>query len=142
MESSEKLNQIVDDMNKEYRAIEIALEGIEKGQNDLYYKLDTVEADLNNYLYPTQGTIDSSKVKSHLIGMSKQLNEDIYQIEQDLGSLVKDMNQPVGEGDVTQLSENILNNYFDALQWLENETFKTMNKLARVESLMSSKMYE
>lgn len=74
--------------------------------------------------------------------MAQRLNTEIYQIEQDLASLISDMNQPIGDKDATQLSENILNNYFDALQWLESETLRTMNKLAKVENLMSSKLYE
>jgi hypothetical protein len=127
-------------MNREYKSIEIALDGIEKGQNDLYYKLDAVETDLSNYLYPTQ--TPENQPRSNLISMAQRLNTEIYQIEQDLSTLVTDMNQPIGDKDSTQLSENILNNYFDALQWLENETLKTMNKLAKVENLMSSKLYE
>lgn len=43
LQNTEQLHTIIDEMNREYKSIEISLESIEKGQNDLYYKLDTVE---------------------------------------------------------------------------------------------------
>ena len=140
MQMAEQLNNILGEMEKEYKAIEFTLGGIDKGQDDLYHKLEIIEYELSNFLYPNQNN-ETSNVSNRtgLITLAKNLNTEIYQIEEELGRLVNEMNQPVTDKDSTQLTENILNNYFDALQWLEVETLKAMNKLSRVESMLSTR---
>ena len=67
------------------------------------------------------------------------MNTDIYQIEDEMFNLVNEMNQPVDEKDPGQLTESVLNNYFDALQFIETETLKAMNKLSKIETLLSNR---
>ena len=49
---AEQLSEILKEMEREYLAIEYSLEGIDKGQDNLYQKLDIIEQELSNYLYP------------------------------------------------------------------------------------------
>lgn len=140
LEMGEQLVETLNEMEKEYRAIEFSLGGIDKGQDNLYQKLDIIEQELSNYLYPEQSRPmpESSMSRIDLVNMARRMNGDIFQIEEEMFNLVQEMNQPVDEKDPTQLSENILNNYFDALQFIETETLKSMNKLSKIESLLSN----
>ena len=135
-----KLLKNLQQMEKEYRAIEFACDGIDKGQNNLMNKLNVVEQELSNYLYPEQSKplTEGKMSRTDLINQAKNLNNEISKVEKEMTKLITEMSQPVGDKEDDQLSENLLDSYFDALQFVESETLKSITKLNKIESELVS----
>ena len=47
-----------------------------------------------------------------VINKARRMNNELFQIEDEMSNLVGEMNQPLDEKDPTQLTENVLNNYY------------------------------
>ena len=141
IDMGEKLLKNLQEMEKEYRAIELACDGIDKGQGNLLYKLNSVEQELSNYLYKDENNKPLSQGKmsrTDLINQAKSLNTEISKIEMEMTKLINEMSQSVGDKEHDHLSENLLDSYFDALQFVESETLKSITKLNKIESELVS----
>jgi hypothetical protein len=140
VDTIKQLDGVLTEMGKEFGAIQYTLDGIDKGQDNLYQKLDIIEQELQNYLYPEQNRalLEGTMTRTDLINKARRMNNELFQIEDEMSNLVGEMNQPLDEKDPTQLTENVLNNYYDALQFIESETIKSMGKLNQIENLLSN----
>lgn len=139
--NGENLRVIIKTMWRDYEGIKNTLELIDHGQNELLGRLDGVEKELSNYLHPSQSNQENRSSRTELINNAQKLNKDIFEIEKELINLVQEMNQPENSEESSQITEVILNNYFDAIQSLDSETLVATDKLRQIENLLSSRQF-
>lgn len=65
---------------------------------------------------------DRPQGRSDIIVKAKNLNKELMSMDKEISELVEAINKPDVDSGTSFLSQNILNNYFDALQSIEVQT--------------------
>jgi len=137
----EELEKTLKEMEQDFNSTQFALDSVSKQQLELLDKVDSIGNELSRHLLHKQGGTDMTIQTSRedIINKAHQLNAFINDIDRDLNGLVEELNQPNMDIDSKLSSQNILNNYFDALYWIESKAVETMNKVAQIENRLNLK---
>lgn len=106
--------------NNKYIIIDFDSEFINTLQEDLYNKLEILEKELSRYVLPNLQ--DHRHHKGDIISKAKHVNLELSRVDKEITELVDAINRPDLESGGSFMTQNILNNYFDALQMIETQT--------------------
>lgn len=73
---------------------------------------------------PNQSMDERPQGRNDIIFKAKTLNRELELMDREISELVETINKPDIDNGASFLSQNILNNYFDALQSIEVQTVK------------------
>ena len=108
-------------LESDYGHIQTSLGGLERQQDDLIKRLQTIEGELTQAL-PQETEETHFKSSSNLLNKAKELNKETIGIENNIQKLVDEVNQPLKE--YNEDVNKILNSYYEALEYIELDTVR------------------
>lgn len=79
-----------------------------------------MEKDLSKYVVSSSQD-DQPQSRGNIVSKAKALNSELDRLDNEISDLVDSINGPDLESAGTFLSQNLLNNYFEALQSIESQ---------------------